>query len=289
VDRRGADPVFVLVAEHEPAVAELARRYLAREGIDVRMTSTPVPTVAALAERRAAVTVLDLTMPGLDAREIRRGIAADDGARRGRGHARAGSVIFLAGSGGLRPRDIGVSQDACLNRPFSPRMLVARVLEILRRPQPARRPAANAVGLPGVPASYTVGGLTLNAAKRQAVADGSDVALTPAEFGVLACLADNAGRVCTREQLLSAARGDRGGSGIVGVRGTGGYSVPPGTHASAGSARAVDVYIAQLRVKLAVHGPIRTVRGVGYVLDISSAEHGSATAWQETSNPGVPR
>ena len=61
-------PGGVLLAEHEPEVAELARRYLARAGLRVRVTTSPAETTAALGERSAAVAVLDLTMPGLDPR-----------------------------------------------------------------------------------------------------------------------------------------------------------------------------------------------------------------------------
>ncbi len=62
----------VLLAEHEPEVAELARRYLARAGLPVTVTTGAEETMAALIARTADVAVLDLTMPGLDARRLRR-------------------------------------------------------------------------------------------------------------------------------------------------------------------------------------------------------------------------
>ena len=118
----------VLLAEHEPQVAELARRYLARAGLRVIMAATPQETIAALCERPAApaVAVLDLTMPGLDARRLRRLLAP----RETPAAAAPTPAIYLLG-GSMRPRDVRASADHCLHRPFSPRFLVARVLSAL--------------------------------------------------------------------------------------------------------------------------------------------------------------
>ncbi len=74
----------ILVAEHEPAVAELIRRYLAKEGLRVRCARTPAETEAALAALAGpAAVILDLTMPGLDARAIRKLIRGGQQGRRG--------------------------------------------------------------------------------------------------------------------------------------------------------------------------------------------------------------
>lgn len=210
--------VAVLLAEHEPEVAELARRYLARGGLRVHVTTSPDETTAALGERSAAVAVLDLTMPGLDARRVRRlGIPA----------------VFLIGHR-MRPRDLRVSADSCLPRPFSPRTLVARVLGVL--PRDADPPRAE-------PAQRTFGRLTLAPAEHRVSSAGRDVTLTPTEFALVAALAGNAGRVMSRAQLLAALGRETSG-------------------------RAVDTYVAQVRAKLPGPGTIRTVRGVGYVLDV---------------------
>jgi DNA-binding response OmpR family regulator len=221
-----AEPLVVLLAEHEPEVAELARRYLARAGLRVRLTASPEETTAALGERSAAVAVLDLTMPGLDARRVRR---------------LGTSAVFLLGNG-MRPRDLRVSADSCLVRPFSPRLLVARVLSVLPRAARAADagPGARAAGTE--PAQPTRGGLTLTPAERRVSSAGRDIALTQTEFALLSILAGNAGRVMTRTQLLAAMERETSG-------------------------RAVDTYIAQLRAKLPGPGTIRTVRGIGYVLD----------------------
>ncbi len=276
----------VLLAEHEPEVAELARRYLARAGLRVIMAATPQETIAALCERPAApaVAVLDLTMRGLDARRLRRLLAP----RETPAAAAPVPAIYLLG-GSMRPRDVRASADRCLYRPFSPRLLVAGVLSVLPPPLPApatsrhdRRgfPADRAEnprrslgsGPPAIPSAVPAPepppapgpglapepppapglaldpepppapGLALDPVTRRVRTGGRDITLTPAEFALLSALAAHAGRVLTRDQLQAAMR--RPSSG-----------------------RAVDVHVAQLRAKLPGPGPIRTVRGVGYILD----------------------
>ena len=85
-------------------------------------------------------------------------------------------------------------------------------------------------------------GLALDPATRRVRIGGRDITLTPAEFALLSALAAHSGRVRTRDQLQAVMR--RPGSG-----------------------RAVDVHVAKLRAKLPVPGKIRTVHGVGYILD----------------------
>jgi two-component system OmpR family response regulator len=243
--RADARRVSVLLAEHEPEVAEMSARYLGREGLNVRLVTSPELTLAELTGGPHAAAVIDLTMPGLDPRRIRRALRTP--------------VIFLvAGSGGPRPRGLAVrGQRRWLARPFSPRQLVTMVRDVLAQAQaqaqaetepqapPAQAPLRSAA--PGtVLVGQNAGGWRLDHATRSAVAGGRRVPLTATEFAVLAALANHRGRVLSRRQLLAAA----------GRHGTGD--------------RAADVLIAQLRAKL---GPdpktcaIRTIRGVGYVLD----------------------
>jgi DNA-binding response OmpR family regulator len=237
-----AEAPEVLVAEHEPAVAELIRRYLVREGLRVRGAATPEETMAALAGHPAAVVVLDLTMPGLDAREIRKLVGKPPGGRRA-----APRVICLTAGDGqhaahrLRAKDIGISQDACLPRPFGPRALVSRVRDSARAARAAQAPPAG---------PYTAGRLRIEPGPRRVSVDGAPVALTGTEFDLLSCLARSAGRAVPRDRLRRAVWGERG----------------PQTD------RVTDVYISQLRAKLGPRHGIRTVRGIGYVLDPGTLE-----------------
>jgi DNA-binding response OmpR family regulator len=259
--RRGA----VFVAEHEPEVAEMTRRYLERAAIPVRATATAGETLAMLGDPSAALFVVDLTMPGLDVRRVRRALASGTPV----------PVVFLVDSHGVRPRGLSgavARERRWISRPFSPRTLVTAVTELLHPappsslappapvplptsmpplgsvPPPTPLPPEQPTPSPAVPApSLATAGnsLTLDAAHRTAIIAGHAIPLTRTEFALIAALASRAGRVLSRADLLAALEGTRGKS--------------PG-------ARAVDVYITQLRAKLP-GVTIRTVRSIGYVLE----------------------
>jgi DNA-binding response OmpR family regulator len=226
-DPRGSTPgapLAVLLAEHDPDVAELARRYLARAGADVTITTQADETTAALAARTVSVAVLDLTMPGLDARRLRRLLI--DPSRTPQ-PSRLPTLFLLSAS--MRPRDLRVAADSCLWRPFSPRLLVSRVLAIAprppQRPDPVPGPPRPGIGAPEPTAP-----------------------LTPAESALLSALAAHPGHVLTRSRLQAIT----------------GRSTPG--HPASG--RAIDVHVSQLRAKLPDPTVLRTVRGVGYILDV---------------------
>jgi DNA-binding response OmpR family regulator len=212
--------------------------------------------LAALTGGPDAAAVLDLTMPGLDPRRIRRALRTP--------------VIFLVAGPrprglALRPGRAGTGPRRWLGRPFSPRQLVAMVRDVLaedarakralaedERAEPEQEPAGAtggaARGLAERSASRglaerSAGQLTLDGRSRTVVAQGQPVKLTATEFAVLAAMMDHPGRVLSRRQLLAAAG-----------------------HEAAGD-RAADVYIAQLRAKIGPAGVIRTVRSAGYAID----------------------
>jgi DNA-binding response OmpR family regulator len=222
-------PVSVLLAEHEPEVAEMSARYLRRAGLRVRLVTAPELALAELASGPDAAAVLDLTMPGLDPRRLRRAL-------------RIPVILLVAGP---RPRGLGpAATRRWLGRPFSPRQLVTLVREVLReKPASARPGSAGAASAGAGPAGPGPGRLQLDGASRTALADGKRVPLTATEFAMLAAMADRPGRVLSRRQLLAAAGRQAAGD------------------------RAADVYIAQLRAKIGAAGPIRTARGVGYAMD----------------------
>jgi len=223
-----AEPLSVLLAEHEPEVAEMSVRYLCRDGLRVRLVTTPEQALAELTGGPDAAAVLDLTMPDLDPRRIRRALRTP--------------VIFLVA--GPRPRGLARSGGTTgprrwLARPFGPRQLVAMVRDVLAGPAPS--PAQGAE-----PAGWTAGGLWFDGRTlrvRTAVPGGQPVKLTTTEFAVLAALLDHPGRVLSRRQLLATAG-----------------------HPGAAD-RAADVYISQLRTKIGSAVVIRTARGAGYAID----------------------
>jgi two-component system, OmpR family, response regulator len=226
----------VLVADHEPEVAEMARRYLERANMRALVTCTPAETLRALAARRADLFVIDLTMPGLEVRGVRQALAA------------VVPVVFLLDRGDPRPHGLN-SPPAVrrwLIRPFSPRALVVTVAELLQPVTAPSRPA-ELTGPAGADTSADRG-------RHEIVLGGRDVSLTRTEFVLVSALAQQPGRVLSRQRLLAALENERG---------------------KRPSARAVDVYVAQLRAKLG-SDVIRTVHGVGYVLDLAETAGESA-------------
>jgi DNA-binding response OmpR family regulator len=139
-----AGPVSVLLAEHEPEVAEMSARFLRRDGLRVRLVTSPEQALAELAGGPDAAAVVDLTMPGLDLRRIRRAVRTP--------------VIFLvADLAGPRPRGLAAKGDAAaarrwLARPFSPRQLVATVRDVLTQTRPARTASPTATPTVTAPA-----------------------------------------------------------------------------------------------------------------------------------------
>src|SRR5690348_7107760 len=123
-----SSPRSILLAEHEPEVAEMSARYLRRDGLRVRPVTTPDQALAELTAGPYAAAVLDLTMPGLDPRRIRRAL-------------RTPVIFLMAGPQGPRPRGLargGASGPRrWLARPFGPRQLVATGRDRLALPGPA--------------------------------------------------------------------------------------------------------------------------------------------------------
>jgi two-component system OmpR family response regulator len=230
----------VLLAEHEPEVAELARRYLTRAGAAVTITTGADETTAALIARTADVAVLDLTMPGLDARRLRRLIIDQQEPQQPQktSPSRLPTLFLLSPS--MRPRDLRIAAESCLYRPFSPRLLVSRVRAVAPRPV-ASHPAA-----PGQPAPPTLTSTPIHTTSPARIPVPTSP-LTPAESALLSALADHPGHVLSRSRLQA----------IVG-RSTPGHPA---------SGRAIDVHVSTLRAKLPDPSLVRTVRGVGYILD----------------------
>ena len=220
----------ILIAEDDELQAELVRRYLEREGYDT-LSATDGTTAIALA--RAAtpdLLVLDLMLPGTDGFSVCRTLRAEG----------ADMPIVM-----LTARDteddmltgLELGADDYLSKPYSPRELVARVRVLLRRHE---RPAER---------TLTVGPIAIDAARHDVQAHGRPVSLTPGEFQLITVLAENAGLVLTRAQLLQHLHGsDR-----------------------FMTERTIDTHVRNIRAKIEAdpRSPrlLRTVYGVGYTLD----------------------
>jgi DNA-binding response OmpR family regulator len=223
----------VLLVEDEPAIAEVARLYLERDGHAVDVVGDGTAALDRLGSGGADVVLLDIGLPGpVDGIEVcRRLRAADDWT----------PVIFVTARDDEVDRILGLElgADDYVTKPYSPRELAARVRSLVRRQQRAREAAT-------APAQrLAVGTVVLEPDTRRATVDGAAVPLTTTEFDLLAHLMVRPGRVYTRAELLSAVWG---------------YPADDAT-------RTVDVHVAQLRSKLGPASPIRTVRGVGYSVE----------------------
>jgi len=219
---------LVLVVEDEPAIADLVRLYLTRDGFGVQIERDGEAGLSAARRLRPVVCVLDIALPGLPGTEI---------CRRLREAGDWTPVIFLTARDDEVDRIVGLElgADDYVTKPFSPRELVARVRAVLRR----------AAGPDGAEQPRVVGAVTLDPARRTVTAAGAAVQLTSTEFDLLAHLMARPGRVFSREELLA---------------GVWGYAAHAGT-------RTVDVHVAQVRAKLGPASVIRTHRGVGYAVD----------------------
>jgi len=223
---------LVLVVEDEAPIADILRRYLAREGFGVHVESDGRRGLEAVRSLHPVAVILDVGLPGMDGTEVCRTLRAE---------ANWTPVLFVTARDDEVDRVLGLElgADDYVTKPFSPREVVARVRSVLRRQEVQS----------ASPAVRTVGDVTLDPTTRRVTVGGDEVMLTATEFALLEHLMRSPGRVYPREQLLAEVWG---------------YSAAIGT-------RTVDVHVAQLRGKLGRAELIRTVRGVGYAVDAKGA------------------
>ncbi len=222
----------ILVVDDEAKVVAIVRGYLEREGYQV-VSAASGPR--ALAEFRRAVpdlVVLDIMLPELDGLDVLREIRRDSRV----------PVIMLTARAEGEDKLIGLElgADDYVTKPFSPRELVARVRAVLRRSIPA----------PGAATAKPIilGELAIDPERFEISCHGQAVSLTATEFRILAALAEAAGRVLTRSQIMDRALGES-------------YE---------GYDRTIDAHIKNIRRKLAQSGGscgITTVQGVGYKME----------------------
>ena len=218
-----------MVIEDESAIAEVIRLNLTKAGFGVHIERAGDTGLSAVRRLKPVAVVLDVGLPGLDGIEVCRRLRAEQNWT---------PVLFVSARDDEIDRILGLElgADDYITKPFSPRELVARVSGVLRRTQ----------GVADSGAPPLLAGTVRVELERHRVFVGEDeILLTATEFDLLAFLMRRPGRVFSREQLISEVWG----------------------YAAVAGVRTVDVHIAQLRAKLGVASPIRTVRGVGYSVE----------------------
>lgn len=213
----------VLLVEDDDTIAVPLAKGLQREGFTVRCVANAAD---ALAAPEADLVLLDLVLPDLDGYEVCRRLRARSDV----------PIIVITARGDEVDRVVGLElgADDYLVKPFGFRELVARIRAVTRRRLPR----------PDDLRPVRVGPLELDRRTRRVRMAGVDVALTAKEFDLLALLAEDAGAVLTRQEILEA------------VWDAHWY----------GPTKTLDVHVASLRRKLGDPTVIETVRGVGFRL-----------------------
>ena len=221
---------LVLVVEDEKPIADILRMYLSREGFGVQVESDGIAGLSAAKTLHPVAIILDVGLPGIDGVEVCKDL---------RNSGIWTPILFCTARDDEVDRILGLEMggDDYITKPFSPREVVARVKSVLRRTNLVQTGAGPVV----------VGEVSLDPDTRRVLLAGEEISLTATEFDLMEYLMSQPGRVFSRDQLLSHVWGY---SSIVGTR-------------------IVDVHIAQLRSKFGKHDPIRTVRGVGYSVEVA--------------------
>ena len=226
------EPVLTaLLVEDDARLAALTREYLQGHGIVVEVVGDGSRGVAEALRRRWDVVLLDLMLPDKDGLTVCREIRARSDV----------PIVVLTARGEEADRVMGLElgADDYLAKPFAPRELLARIRAVVRRARGLVGPRVKVIA---------VGELVVDPGARRVTLAGREIALTGYEFSLLHALAERAGRVLSREQLMELARGS----------------------AEDAFDRSIDVHVSHLRQKLGDDPKrprlIKTIRGAGYVL-----------------------
>jgi DNA-binding response OmpR family regulator len=232
----------ILVIEDDHRLAAMVSTYLQQNGFEVHACETARDGLAQLADAAAsapfAVVLLDLMLPDVDGLEVCRRIRAQTAP------VSATPIMMLTAKGDPMDRVIGLElgADDYLGKPFEPRELLARLRSILRRQAP---PAPTPAAAPARALQF--GRLEIDLDARALRIDGQGRTVTAYQFNLLVALAERAGRVLSREQLLDAVKNE-----------------PLDAFD-----RSIDVHVGRLRAVIEDDPKqpkrILTVRGAGYV------------------------
>jgi two-component system phosphate regulon response regulator PhoB len=222
----------ILVVDDEPDILELVRYNLTKNGYEVTGVLSGEEALSALRSSHPDLVILDLMLPGLDGLEVCKSM---------KNSTPTASIPIIMLTARAEDADVvtglELGADDYLTKPFSPRVLLARIKAVLRR----QHDEASAE-------DHTMiqrGHLVIHPGRHELRLHGRTVPLTSTEFRILHLLARRPGWVFSRQQILEAVSGDDISANVT--------------------ERAVDVHIVSLRRKLGESGKvIETIRGVGY-------------------------
>ncbi|MBU1697466.1 MAG: response regulator transcription factor [Proteobacteria bacterium] len=220
----------ILIVDDEEDIIELIKYNLKNEGYSILTALTGEQAIKIAKQSQPDLMVLDLMLPGIDGLEVTKYLKNNE-------QTRDMPIVMLTAKGEESDIVTGLELGAndYISKPFSPKVLVARIRAIFRR----RR--NNTMDTPG--SIKQEGDMTIDRARHVVTIQGNAVDLTLSEFELLCFLADKKGWVFTRGQIVDAIRGEN-------------YAV---------TERSIDVVIVGLRKKLKTYASIiETVRGVGY-------------------------
>ena len=219
----------VLVVEDEEDIMEVIRFNLEKEGYEVNQAFSGEKALQVIENNLPSLVLLDLMLPGINGLDLCRIFKQND-------RTKAIPVIMLTAKSEDADIVAGLEMGAedYITKPFSPRVLVARVRTILRRRESGVKDDSSVI---------QVEGMQIHPGRHEVTMGDNVVDLTPSEFRILHYLARRPGWVYSRDQIIDAIRGH-------------GYVVTD---------RAIDVQVVGLRKKLGDYGKlIETVRGIGY-------------------------
>jgi two-component system phosphate regulon response regulator PhoB len=222
----------ILVVEDNPDILELVAYNLEAQGYEVTRAMTGENGLSQAARVGPDLVILDVMLPGINGLDVCRKLKQNEATR-------SLPVILLTAKS--EDADIisglELGADDYITKPFSPKVLIARVRALLRRVSEDKVPDANMI--------LQVHGITMDTVRHEVTVEGQEVGVSATEFAILKHFMTNPGWVFSRNQIIDAVRG-------------GNYPV---------TERSVDVQILGLRKKLGPQGQhIETVRGVGYRL-----------------------
>ena len=223
----------LLMIEDDSRLATMVGEYLRQSGYGFTHAIDGESGLAALQANGADLVILDLMLPGIDGLEVCRRIKA---------LGPATAVLMLTAKGDPMDRIVGleIGADDYLPKPFEPRELLARIRAVLRRGSDASSSSA-------VQKTLRFGSLEIDRDARMVTIAGKPCELTSYQFDMLVALAERAGRVLSRDQIMEAVRGRE----------------------LEAFDRSIDVHMGRIRqaIELDAKEPKRilTVRGVGYV------------------------